>query len=258
MFMGLATLLRPFPPPVGYPLPHNKTTDDGGQRTADNCLHILFTLPGSLPGPAIGTLELVRGRRVAFTLVELLVVIAVIGLLAALLLPALSKSKERAQRIRCASNLRQVLMAAFMFADDHEDLFPAQEGDGLPVAAIGGDGKNFYDMLMPYLQNPDVWICLATKQVPGRLMSYHMNGLIITSNGFPSAAIGRPSDTLLIGESGGTRWDHAFLRPDQVGGYLYDRPQLTHNGGGNVAFADGHVMWYHDSQWTSNSFTPVP
>lgn len=197
-------------------------------------------------------------QRGAFTLIELLVVIAVIGLLAALLLPALSKGKERAQRIRCTANLRQIAMASFMFVDEHEDLFPAQEGDGLPVLAIGGDGKNFYDLLMPYLQNADVWLCPATKQWPGRLMSYHMNGLIITSNGFPRSAITRPSDTLLIGESGGTRWDHAYLRPDQVGDYLYDRPQVSHSGGGNATFADGHVTWYHDSRWTSNSFTSFP
>ena len=198
-----------------------------------------------------------RGQR-AFTLVEVLVVVAVIAILAALLLPALSRGKERARRARCAANLRQVALATFMYVDDHEDTFPIQPEDGLAVVAVGGHGTNFYDQLMPYLTQPGVWVCPSTKAEPGELMSYHMNGLIITTNGFRQSRIRRPSDTLLIGESGGTRWNQAYLRPDHSGDYLYDRPQLTHSGGGNATFADGHVTWYHDSRWTSNSFTPFP
>jgi len=186
------------------------------------------------------------------------VVIAIVAILAALLLPVLSKAKERSRRTYCATNLRQIALASFMFADDHEDTFPIQPEDGLPVLAVSGHGTNFYDQLMPYAPNPKVWLCPSTKEWPGRLMSYHMNGFIISTNGFKQSAIRRPSETLLIGESGGTRRDHAYLRPDQSGGYLYDRPQVNHSGGGNATFADGHVTWYHDSQWTSNSFTPFP
>lgn len=197
-------------------------------------------------------------RRAAFTLVELLVAIAVIAILAALLLPTLAKARERARRARCASNLRQIAMASFMYVDDHEHTFPIQPDDGVPVLAIGGHGTNFYDQLNPYLNQLAIWICPSTRPAPGELMSYHMNGFIITTSGFQQSGIRQPSDTLLIGESGGTRWNQAYLRPDQHGDYLYDRPQLTHNGGGNATFADGHVTWYHDSNWNSNSFTPFP
>src|SRR5688500_1889176 len=109
-----------------------------------------------------------RSRRAAFTLVELLVVIAIVAVLAALLLPVLSQAKERSRRTYCATNLRQIALASFMFADDHADTFPMQPEDGLPVLAVSGHGTNFYDQLMPYIPNPKVWLCPSTKEWPGR------------------------------------------------------------------------------------------
>lgn len=72
-------------------------------------------------------------RNSAFTLVELLVVVAIIAILAALLLPALTRGKARAQRVTCISDLKQLGTAFQMFAHDHQGRYPMQ----VPIADGG-------------------------------------------------------------------------------------------------------------------------
>ena len=93
----------------------------------------------------------------AFTLIELLVVVTIISVLAALLLPGLGAARDRAKRVGCASNFRQILAGSFTFANDHSGVLPSvmyNDGYGtMGSLASPGSGSDYSiaPFYIPYL-----------------------------------------------------------------------------------------------------------
>ena len=89
-----------------------------------------------------------RQFQAAFTLLELLVTIGIIGIVAGLLMPALSKAKQKAQATYCANSVRQLGLAVRLYADDYDD-YLVQPGQ----SDAQGNFKFFNQLLYPYISS---------------------------------------------------------------------------------------------------------
>jgi len=97
-------------------------------------------------------------RSRAFTLIELLTVIAIIGILASIIIPTVGKVRASANKAKCASNVRQLATACINYANDAKSQLPRRGFAGSPHAYYPGDLKN----LLPYLSNAnreDILFC---------------------------------------------------------------------------------------------------
>lgn len=199
-----------------------------------------------------------KTERGGFTLVELLVVVAMIAMLAALLLPALSTAREKGKSAVCQSNLKQLGIAFAMYWNDYNDyLPPAVDLPGLWVECIikylGGYGRNPGDV---YLYHPTrqarVLKCPSTTLVPSiaHQLQYGYNCLSLgtydTNNpAYPRyprvMQVTRPAERLMVGETP----DHSFH--DATGYFCAANNGIfgRHKGYSNVLFVDTHVapMW---------------
>ncbi len=113
--------------------------------------------------------EQIVNRRTAFTLIELLVVIAIIVLLMALLLPAIQKVREAANKMVCASNLRQLAIASHNYHNDYAKLPPGILGTR--TSPVIGPAQAQYAgvlvFLLPYLEMDNIYKQIAMGGAPG-------------------------------------------------------------------------------------------
>ncbi len=213
----------------------------------------------------------------AFTLVELLVVIAVIALLAAMLLPALSKGKEAAQSARCKSNLHQLGLALKLYTDDFQKYPACAATDAATGVYSLWDGK-----ILPFAaNNRDLFLCPAEKSATqwtnnptmslrNPCYGYNMagSGAYPASSGsslgldgggggrgwgtgasLPEAQVKAPSDMIAVSDcrpvGRGEDNDLDDLFPINLLAELAPR----HNRGENAMFCDAHVEYAKHVVW---------
>jgi prepilin-type N-terminal cleavage/methylation domain-containing protein/prepilin-type processing-associated H-X9-DG protein len=104
-------------------------------------------------------------RAIAFTLLELLVVIAVVAVVASMLLPAISKGKAKARSTQCMSNLRQWGLAIRAYADDNDDVLP-HRGQGVQVLTRIDRPEDWFNALPFYFGSKSFQELVSCGQAP--------------------------------------------------------------------------------------------
>lgn len=198
-------------------------------------------------------------RAKAFTLVELLTVIAIIAILAALLLPALNRSEMRGKRVWCINNLSQSALAFHAFANDHSGKFPmavsTNDGGSLEYVESGfSSGRTFYTafhhfaVLANELALPRTLVCPADWRPEAANFAVLLNSNVSYFVGV-SATFDNPQSILAGDRNLATNsWiQPTILELGPASTLRWTSEMHQHNG--NVLFADGHV-----EQWNKSSF----
>jgi prepilin-type N-terminal cleavage/methylation domain-containing protein/prepilin-type processing-associated H-X9-DG protein len=206
--------------------------------------------------------------RRAFTLVELLVVIAVLAVLASLLLPALARSKDSARRIQCVSNIRQLGLAAMMYWEDNGGQAFAYRGaftNGGDVFWFGwlergSEGGRAFDAsqgaLFPYLQGHGLAICPSLEYISARFKlkatgaayGYGVNRNVTAPTLTQINRMSKPTDTVLFADAAQV---NTFQPPSSPENPLLEEfyyvhelertAHFRHQQTANAVFGDGHV-----------------
>ncbi len=185
--------------------------------------------------------------RSAFTLVEMLVVVAIILLLSAMLFPVLEAALGKAESASCVSNMRNLGLAARLYCDDYDGrIVPAM----LPHPT---DGRICWDVTMqPYINNELLLLCPTDehpRKVRGALSVPHSYGINLElaevggymASSLTLAGISDPLGTVLFCELAGQRYATCGVRYSLNG---LERVAVNrHGNGANYTFVDGHTKW---------------
>jgi prepilin-type processing-associated H-X9-DG protein len=200
-----------------------------------------------------------RGFRWAFTLVELLVVLGVVGVLVALMIPALAKARDTGRGVICISNLRQWGLATHLYATDHEGYLPP---DGTPNPGVGSTNWGWYIQLprelglpryhdQPWRTNAavdpglSVWICPANRRRSnGRNLFHYCLNAHINGTGEDNQPV--RLDALAAGSS--LVWLFDTKNLPAVGYWGYTHTNL-HRGGAHFLFLDAHVRRFRQAAY---------
>lgn len=190
------------------------------------------------------TCEASRSRIGAFTLIELLIVLTMIGTLAAVSLPATNRARTRARQLQCLADLHQVGLSFQMFAQDHENRFPmnvpTREG-GTREYAIKGDAYRHFQVMSNLLQQPQVLLCPADEP---RHAATNWAALKNRNLSYFVGLDARPANShqLLSGDRNitnqtATQGTVLYMSPRDATGWT----RAQHGERGNILFADGRL-----------------
>jgi type II secretory pathway pseudopilin PulG len=190
-----------------------------------------------------------RCSKPGFTLVGLLVIIAVLVILAAMLLPALARAKQKAQRINCVNNLKQTGLAFRIWEGDNGDKYPmavSTDKGGTMEFTTGADTFRHFQVMSNELSTPKILICPAdTRTIANNFVhlknqnvSYFVG--LDANEEFPQRFL--DGDRNITGES---EPENGILK--LVSGQRVSWTRDIHVNQGNVGLSDGSVQQYSNS-----------